>query len=57
MVERGIKGDIHSDTSVATVGKTRPEDPQGRGGDGGGDVGYNGFPPKREGGLLRYRYC
>ena len=53
MVERGIKGDRPSDTSVTTVCKTHPEDLYEWGGAGGSGVGYDGFPPKREvGGVL-----
>ena len=45
MVERGIKGDRPSDTSVTTVCKTHPEDLYEWGGAGGSGVGYDGFPP------------
>ena len=50
VVGRGIKGDGPSDISVATAGTTHPDDLQGRGGARGGGVGYDGFPPEREGG-------
>ena len=52
MVERGIKGDRPSDISVATAGTTHPDELQGQGGAGGGGMGYDGFPPKREGGSI-----
>ena len=52
MVERVIKGDGPSGTLVATVGKTHLEDLRGRGGVGGGGVVSDGFPPKREGGVI-----
>ena len=46
MVMGGIKEDRPSEALVASSGKTHPEDVQGRGGNGGGGVGNNGFPPK-----------
>ena len=52
VVERVIKGDGPSGTLVATVGKTHLEDLRGRGGVGGGGVVSDGFPPKREGGVI-----
>ena len=57
MVERGIKGDRPSNTSVATVVNTRPEDLRGQDGAVGNGVGYDGFPPKNEEGVLGDRSC
>ena len=54
MVDRCIKGYGTSDTSVENVGKTHLGELQGQDGARGG-VGYNGFPPNREGGVLGYR--
>ena len=55
MVERGIKGEGPSATSVTTVGKNHPYDLQVWGGTVGGGVGYYGFPPKRERGVSEDR--
>ena len=50
VVQRGINRDKPSDTSVEDVGKNHLEDLRGQGSAGGGGVGYDDFPPKREGG-------
>ena len=51
VVERAIKGDRPVDISVATAGTNNPDCLQGRSGAIGGAVGYDDFPPKREGGV------
>ena len=57
MVAGGLKGDEHSNTLMTAVDKTHPEEFRGRGGSGGGSVGNDGFPPKREGGVSGDRAC
>ena len=47
MVAGGLKGDKTGEVSLATAGKTRPEDVQVWGGTGGGRMGNDGFPPER----------
>ena len=49
MVYIGTKGYETSDTSVAAVSKTHPEDLQGWGGARGCGLKYDGFTPKRKG--------
>ena len=57
MVVGGLKVEEPGEALVAAAGKTHSEDVREWSGTGGGGMGNNDFPPKREEGLLGDRDC